>query len=214
MGLCPLFVFQGRFTATELNRLERGVRGVAADGWRASYGLEIFDVQLRRESIGTVLRVIIDRPGPRRAGASGRRGRHRGLPARQPRSERAARRRGRGARRGGARPELHARSFVAGAGSAAAARSGLPAVRGTAGEDRDDGAARRPVGVRRTARRRRSRARCCSKKGARRTGCRSRRSSAGSWRWNFRGSSSAVSCQLPECRWSRRTDAEQLRADS
>lgn len=28
----------------------------------ASHGLEIFDVQLRRESIGTVLRVIIDRP--------------------------------------------------------------------------------------------------------------------------------------------------------
>jgi ribosome maturation factor RimP len=27
-----------------------------------SYGLEIFDVQLRRESIGTVLRVVIDRP--------------------------------------------------------------------------------------------------------------------------------------------------------
>jgi ribosome maturation factor RimP len=27
-----------------------------------SYGLEIFDVQLRREAIGTVLRVIIDRP--------------------------------------------------------------------------------------------------------------------------------------------------------
>lgn len=27
-----------------------------------SYGLEIFDVQLRRESIGMVLRVIIDRP--------------------------------------------------------------------------------------------------------------------------------------------------------
>ena len=28
----------------------------------ASHGLEIFDVQLRRESIGTVLRVVIDRP--------------------------------------------------------------------------------------------------------------------------------------------------------
>lgn len=28
----------------------------------ASHGLEIFDIQLRRESIGTVLRVIIDRP--------------------------------------------------------------------------------------------------------------------------------------------------------
>ena len=27
-----------------------------------SYGLEVFDVQLRRESIGTVLRVVIDRP--------------------------------------------------------------------------------------------------------------------------------------------------------
>jgi hypothetical protein len=30
-----------------------------------SYGLDIFDVQLRRESIGTVLRVVIDRPDPR-----------------------------------------------------------------------------------------------------------------------------------------------------
>lgn len=28
----------------------------------SGYGLEIFDVQLRREAIGTVLRVIIDRP--------------------------------------------------------------------------------------------------------------------------------------------------------
>jgi ribosome maturation factor RimP len=27
-----------------------------------SYGLEIFDVQLRRESIGSVLRIVIDRP--------------------------------------------------------------------------------------------------------------------------------------------------------
>jgi ribosome maturation factor RimP len=27
-----------------------------------SYGLDIFDVQLRRESVGTVLRVVIDRP--------------------------------------------------------------------------------------------------------------------------------------------------------
>lgn len=32
----------------------------------ASHGLEIFDVQLRRESIGTVLRVVIDRPDPGR----------------------------------------------------------------------------------------------------------------------------------------------------
>jgi ribosome maturation factor RimP len=34
----------------------------AAERVAHSYGLEIFDVQLRRESIGTVLRVTIDRP--------------------------------------------------------------------------------------------------------------------------------------------------------
>jgi ribosome maturation factor RimP len=34
----------------------------AAERVAHSYGLEIFDVQLRRESIGTVLRVVIDRP--------------------------------------------------------------------------------------------------------------------------------------------------------
>ena len=43
-------------------RLDR-VRSVAERVAR-SYGLEIFDVQLRRESGGTVLRVIIDRPDP------------------------------------------------------------------------------------------------------------------------------------------------------
>jgi len=39
-----------------------------------SYGLEVFDVQLRRESAGTVLRVIIDRPesGSNSAGAATR----------------------------------------------------------------------------------------------------------------------------------------------
>jgi len=35
---------------------------VTAERVAHSYGLEIFDVQLRRESIGTVLRVTIDRP--------------------------------------------------------------------------------------------------------------------------------------------------------
>ncbi len=38
----------------------------AAERVARSYGLDIFDVQLRRESIGTVLRVIIDRPDPGR----------------------------------------------------------------------------------------------------------------------------------------------------
>lgn len=38
-----------------------------------SYGLELFDVQLRREAAGTVLRVIIDRPdtGVQTSGTSG-----------------------------------------------------------------------------------------------------------------------------------------------
>lgn len=69
VGPCPLFVFQGSFTArsntwqavnnAELTRIRERAERVAQ-----SYGLEIFDVQLRRESVGTVLRVIIDRPDP------------------------------------------------------------------------------------------------------------------------------------------------------
>lgn len=59
MGSCPLFVFQGLCTAQrERVARIRELAGRVAQG----YGLEIFDVQLRRESIGTVLRVIIDRP--------------------------------------------------------------------------------------------------------------------------------------------------------
>jgi len=59
VGPCPLFVFQGLFTV-RTERLSR-IREVA-ERVAHSYELEIFDVQLRRESIGTVLRVIIDRP--------------------------------------------------------------------------------------------------------------------------------------------------------
>jgi ribosome maturation factor RimP len=43
----------------ELTRVRERAERVAH-----SYGLEIFDVQLRREPVGTVLRVIIDRPDP------------------------------------------------------------------------------------------------------------------------------------------------------
>lgn len=42
--------------------LER-IRAIA-ERVAGSYGLEIFDVHLRRESGGQVLRVVIDRPGP------------------------------------------------------------------------------------------------------------------------------------------------------
>jgi ribosome maturation factor RimP len=37
-----------------------------------SYGLELFDIQLRRESIGWVLRIVLDRPGD--TGGAGDRG--------------------------------------------------------------------------------------------------------------------------------------------
>ena len=57
MGPGPLFVFKEQFTARQNTERIRA----AAERVAAGYGLEIFDVQLRRESIGTVLRVIIDR---------------------------------------------------------------------------------------------------------------------------------------------------------
>ena len=43
--------------------VEERVRGIAARV-AAGYGLEIFDVQYRREGSGMVLRIQIDRPGP------------------------------------------------------------------------------------------------------------------------------------------------------
>jgi ribosome maturation factor RimP len=58
----PTFCFSGDvFTpsAAQLVRVREAAERVAR-----SYGLEVFDVQLRRESVGTVLRVIIDRPDP------------------------------------------------------------------------------------------------------------------------------------------------------
>jgi len=54
-------LFLGVIFTPSAQRLER-VRE-AAERVARSYGLEVFDVQLRRESAGTVLRVIIDRPG-------------------------------------------------------------------------------------------------------------------------------------------------------
>lgn len=52
--------FRGVFTSrTELARVRDAAARVAR-----SYGLDIFDVQLRREAAGLVLRVVIDRPDP------------------------------------------------------------------------------------------------------------------------------------------------------
>jgi ribosome maturation factor RimP len=56
----PTFCFSGVVFTQRTEQLT-GVKS-AAERVARGYGLEIFDVQLRRESIGTVLRVIIDRP--------------------------------------------------------------------------------------------------------------------------------------------------------
>ena len=54
MGMCPLFLFE--------EPLEH-IRTIAARV-AASRGLEIWDIQSRREALGHVVRVVIDRPGP------------------------------------------------------------------------------------------------------------------------------------------------------
>jgi ribosome maturation factor RimP len=65
VGVCPLFLFK---TGKLQDVIER-VRTIA-DRVVGSYGLEIFNVQYRREGPGMVLRVKIDRPwdgSPRRS---------------------------------------------------------------------------------------------------------------------------------------------------
>jgi ribosome maturation factor RimP len=64
----PTFCFSGVIFTPSAQRLVR-VRE-AAERVARSYGLEVFDVQLRREAAGTVLRVIIDRPDPGTPGGS------------------------------------------------------------------------------------------------------------------------------------------------
>jgi len=64
VGRLPTFCFSGAGItpkAEEIARLRSAAERVAA-----SHGLEVFDVQVRREPIGMVLRVIIDRPDPGR----------------------------------------------------------------------------------------------------------------------------------------------------
>lgn len=67
MGRLPTFCVSGvgiTPKAEEIARLRDAAERVAS-----SHGLAVFDVQLRREPIGTVLRVIIDRPDPGRVEA-------------------------------------------------------------------------------------------------------------------------------------------------
>ena len=64
--MCPLFLFKGPssgpFAMPPANVIE-AVRAIA-ERVAASRGLEVFDVQFRREAEGMVLRIQIDRPGP------------------------------------------------------------------------------------------------------------------------------------------------------
>jgi ribosome maturation factor RimP len=72
VGSCPLFVFLGAFLLVD--RVANGagadrvqpldtVRVIAERVARAR-GLEVWDIQSRRESVGHVVRIFIDRPGP------------------------------------------------------------------------------------------------------------------------------------------------------
>ena len=58
--MCPLFSFKGSTLSPDVVEQVRTVAARVA----ASYGLDIFDVQFRREAAGMVLRIQIDRPGP------------------------------------------------------------------------------------------------------------------------------------------------------
>lgn len=60
MGSCPLFLFSGAHSVPQDPRID--VVRPLADRVVRSYGLALFDVQLRREAPGLVLRIIIDRP--------------------------------------------------------------------------------------------------------------------------------------------------------
>jgi len=70
---CPLFLFQGLSdveSAAESTRLER--IGAIAGRVAASRGLEVFDIQFRREEYGWILRIFLDKPGaPVVAGRAG-----------------------------------------------------------------------------------------------------------------------------------------------
>ena len=67
MGRLPTFCFSGAGItpkAEDITRLRNAAERVAR-----THGLDVFDVQLRREPIGMVLRVVIDRPDPGRVEA-------------------------------------------------------------------------------------------------------------------------------------------------
>ena len=59
VGLCPLFLFMATGPAEVVDRIRAIAERVASPR-----GLEVWDIQSRRETTGQVVRVFIDRPGP------------------------------------------------------------------------------------------------------------------------------------------------------
>ena len=74
VGVCPLFLFK----AGKLQDVIERVRAIA-DRVAGSHGLDVFNVQYRREGPGMVLRVQIDRPWNKSRGSHGLHG-HPGAP--------------------------------------------------------------------------------------------------------------------------------------
>ena len=75
MGWCPLFVFLGAFFGVDPGAAGAAVAGcgrvqpleqirTSAERVAAARGLEVWDIQSRREATGHVVRIFIDRPGP------------------------------------------------------------------------------------------------------------------------------------------------------
>lgn len=58
MGWCPLFLFRAGYVQP-LDQVRTIAERVAA-----SRGLEVWDIQSRREASGHVVRIVLDRPGP------------------------------------------------------------------------------------------------------------------------------------------------------
>jgi ribosome maturation factor RimP len=63
VGWCPLFLFGPAEADPEMMQPLEQIRAIA-ERVAASRGLEIWDIQSRREASGHVVRVFIDRPGP------------------------------------------------------------------------------------------------------------------------------------------------------
>ena len=180
----------------------------AAERVAQSYDLEIFDVQLRRESIGTVLRVTIDRPD-------------RGVPERpedavgitecqRVSQDLSAILDVEEEQLGEAALGQHYTLEVSSPGLDRVLRHAADYRRfaGRLAKDRHVNAARRAVRVSPDASSRSNESKVgtprgtpkrtswSSKRAARRTGCRWPASSVGVWRWSFEAKLRALSCQL------------------